>query len=161
MTATGTKLIHIPYKGTAPALNDIIASHVDLMFTEVATALKLHESGKARILAVATDKRLGILPDIPTMEEVGVPNFVSDTWNAISVPPKTPHAVKTTTRLWVPPPGVSVGREFDVMREANCTRYDTLQGQSNLAPHRGAFCFGAASVGWPRQFPARQHWGSA
>jgi tripartite-type tricarboxylate transporter receptor subunit TctC len=93
MTATGSKLIHIPYKGTAPALNDIIASHVDLMFTEVSTALKLHESGKARILAVATDKRLDILPDIPTLEEVGVPNFDSDTWNAISAPPKTPPAV--------------------------------------------------------------------
>jgi tripartite-type tricarboxylate transporter receptor subunit TctC len=93
MTATGTKLIHIPYKGTAPALNDVIAGHVDLMFTEISTALKLHESGKVRILAVATDKRLGILPDIPTMEEVGVPNFLSDTWNAISAPPKTPNAV--------------------------------------------------------------------
>jgi tripartite-type tricarboxylate transporter receptor subunit TctC len=94
MTATGTKLIHIPYKGTAPALNDIIAGQVDLMFTEVSTALKLHEAGKVRILAVATDKRLGVLPDIPTLEEVGVPNFLSDTWNAISAPPKTPHAVR-------------------------------------------------------------------
>jgi tripartite-type tricarboxylate transporter receptor subunit TctC len=93
MAITGTKFVHVPYKGTGPALNDVIASHVDLIFMELSSAYKLHEAGKARILAVATDKRLGILPDIPTMEEVGVPNFVSDTWNAISAPPKTPHAV--------------------------------------------------------------------
>ena len=60
---------------------------------ELSAAYKLHEGGKARILAVATDKRLDLLPDIPTMIEVGVPNFISDTWNAISAPPKTPAAI--------------------------------------------------------------------
>jgi tripartite-type tricarboxylate transporter receptor subunit TctC len=50
---TGTKLVHVPYKGTAPALNDIIASHVDFIFMELASAIKLHQGGKARILAVA------------------------------------------------------------------------------------------------------------
>jgi len=90
---TGAKLVHIPYKGTAPALNDIVASHVDLIFMELSSAYKLHEANKARILAVATDKRLDILPDVPTMAEAGVPNFVSDTWNAISAPPKTPRPI--------------------------------------------------------------------
>jgi tripartite-type tricarboxylate transporter receptor subunit TctC len=92
-TVTGTKLVHVPYKGTAPALNDLVASHVDLIFMELAAAKKLHDGGKARILAVATVKRLDALPDIPTMAEVGVPNFVSDTWNAISAPPKTPPTI--------------------------------------------------------------------
>ena len=55
---TGTKLVHVPYKGTAPALNDIIASHVDFIFMELASAIKLHQADKARILAVATDKRI-------------------------------------------------------------------------------------------------------
>ena len=55
--------------------------------------MKLHEGGKARILAVATDKRLDILKDIPTMIEAGVPDFISDTWNAISAPPKTPAPI--------------------------------------------------------------------
>jgi tripartite-type tricarboxylate transporter receptor subunit TctC len=91
--ATGTQLVHVPYKGTAPALNDLIASHVDLIFMEYASAKKLHDGGQARILAVATAKRLDSLPSIPTMTEVGVPNFVSDTWNAISAPPKTPAAI--------------------------------------------------------------------
>ena len=93
MALTGTKMTHVPYRGTAPALNDIVAGHVDLIFMELSAAYKLHESGKARILAVATDKRLDLLPDIPTMSEAGVPNFVSDTWNAISAPPGTPAPI--------------------------------------------------------------------
>jgi tripartite-type tricarboxylate transporter receptor subunit TctC len=91
VASTGTKMTHVPYRGTAPALNDLVAGHVDLIFMELSAAVKLHESGKARILAIATDKRLDILKDIPTMIEAGVPNFISDTWNAISAPPKTPQ----------------------------------------------------------------------
>jgi tripartite-type tricarboxylate transporter receptor subunit TctC len=90
---TGTKLVHVAYKGTAPALNDIIASHVDFIFMELASAIKLHQAGKARILAVATKQRLPNLPDIPTLEEAGVKDFESGTWNAISAPPKTPKAI--------------------------------------------------------------------
>ncbi len=90
---TGTTLVHVPYKGTAPALNDIIASHVDFIFMELASAIKLHEAGKARILAVATDKRIPTLPDIPTLDEAGVKGFESGTWNALAAPPKTPAAV--------------------------------------------------------------------
>jgi tripartite-type tricarboxylate transporter receptor subunit TctC len=90
---TGTKLVHVPYKGTAPALNDIVAGHVDFIFMELASANKLHQAGNARILATATEKRLDALPDIPTMAEIGVANFVSDTWNAISAPPKTPREI--------------------------------------------------------------------
>src|SRR4249919_2518753 len=90
---TGSKLVHVPYKGTAPALNDIIAGHVYFIFMELASAIKLHEGGKARILAVATDKRISSLPDIPTLDEVGVKGFESGTWNAIVAPPKTPAAI--------------------------------------------------------------------
>jgi len=90
---TGTKLVHVPYKGTAPALNDIIASHVDFIFMELASAIKLHQADKARILAVATDKRISSLPGIPTLDEAGVKGFESGTWNALAAPPKTPAAV--------------------------------------------------------------------
>jgi tripartite-type tricarboxylate transporter receptor subunit TctC len=92
-TLAGTKLVHVPYRGTGPALNDLVAGHVDLIFMELSAAYKLHEGGKARILAVATDKRLDVLPDVPTLIEVGVPGFISDTWNAISAPPKTPAPI--------------------------------------------------------------------
>jgi tripartite-type tricarboxylate transporter receptor subunit TctC len=91
--ATGTKMLHVPYRGTGPALNDLVAGHVDYIFMELASAHKLHAGGKARILAVATDKRLELMPEIPTLIEVGLPDFVSDTWNAISAPPKTPAAI--------------------------------------------------------------------
>jgi len=93
MTLTGTKMTHVPYRGTGPALNDIVAGHVDLIFMELSAAYKLHDGGKARILAVATDKRLDLLKDMPTMIEVGVPNFISDTWNAVSAPPRTPAPI--------------------------------------------------------------------
>ena len=87
---TGTKLVHVPYKGTAPALNDLIAGHVDMIFMELASAIKLHQAGKARILAVATAARVPTLPDVPTLDEAGVKGFESGTWNAIAAPPKTP-----------------------------------------------------------------------
>ena len=90
---TGAKMVHIPYRGTGPALNDLVASHVDFIFMEIAAAYKLHEAGKARILAVATDRRLDALPDVPTLIEAGIPGFLSDTWNAMSAPPKTPEPI--------------------------------------------------------------------
>ena len=90
---TGIKMVHVPYRGTAPAINDLIASHVDLMFSELASAIRLHQAGRARILAVSTKQRNPLLPDIPTLIESGVPDFESDTWNAISAPPKTPPAI--------------------------------------------------------------------
>jgi tripartite-type tricarboxylate transporter receptor subunit TctC len=90
---TDTKLVHVPYKGTAPALNDLIASHVDMIFMELASAIKLHQAGRAHILAVATSARIANLPDIPTLDEVGVKGFESGTWNAIAAPPKTPPAI--------------------------------------------------------------------
>jgi len=91
--ATDTKLVHVPYKGTAPALNDLIASHVDFIFMELASAIRLHQAGRAHILAAATIKRIASLPDTPTLDEVGLKGFDSGTWNAIAAPPKTPPAI--------------------------------------------------------------------
>jgi tripartite-type tricarboxylate transporter receptor subunit TctC len=89
-TVTGTKLVHVPYKGTGPALNDLAGGHVDMIFMQLESAIKLHQGGKGRILAATTEQRLSILPEVPTMEEIGIRNLVSDTWNAITAPPKTP-----------------------------------------------------------------------
>jgi tripartite-type tricarboxylate transporter receptor subunit TctC len=87
---THTKLTHVPYKGTAPAVADLLAGNVDLMFNELATSLELHKSGRARILAVTTKQRIASLPDVPTLDESGVPGCISDTWHALTAPPKTP-----------------------------------------------------------------------
>ncbi len=91
--AIGVKMNHVPYRGTAPALNDLLGGHVDVFFNELATSIEQHKGGKAKLLAVTTEKRLPELPDVPTLIESGVPNFISDTWNAISAPPKTPPAI--------------------------------------------------------------------
>ncbi|HZL30301.1 MAG TPA: tripartite tricarboxylate transporter substrate binding protein [Pseudolabrys sp.] len=90
---TGIQMVHVPFKGTAPALNALIGDHVDMIFMELASAIKQHESGHARILAVATTHRIENLPNIPTLDEIGVKNFESGTWNAIVAPPKTPAAI--------------------------------------------------------------------
>ena len=63
-----------------------------MTFIQVSSAYVMHAAGKARILALATDKRLDFLPDVPTLAEVGLP-ISTDTWNAISAPPKTPAAI--------------------------------------------------------------------
>jgi len=90
---TGTKMNHIPYKGTAPAVNDILAGNVDLFFNELASSIQLHKSGRARILAVTVKQRVAALPDIPTLEEAGVSGCDSDTWHALTAPPKTPAEI--------------------------------------------------------------------
>ena len=89
MALTRSRLVHVPYKGTAVALTDLVAGHVDLSFIQFSAVHELHRSGKARVLAIAADKRAEILPEIPTMAEAGLPDVVSETWNAISAPPKT------------------------------------------------------------------------
>jgi tripartite-type tricarboxylate transporter receptor subunit TctC len=91
--ATGAKLLHVPYRGTAPAINDLMGGHVDVLFNELATSMEMHKGGRARILAVTTPQRVPELPDIPTLQEAGLAGFVSDTWNAISAPPKTPAPI--------------------------------------------------------------------
>jgi tripartite-type tricarboxylate transporter receptor subunit TctC len=90
---TGTQLVHVPYRGTAQAVNDIVASHVDMMFLELTASFELYKAGRAKILAAATKDRVAILPNIPTLQELGYADFQSLTWNALAAPPKTPPAV--------------------------------------------------------------------
>jgi len=92
MAVTGTRLTHVPYKGVAPALTDLMAGQVDMVFVELSTAYSLHRAGRAKILALAADKRADVIPDIPTFSELGLP-IVSYAWNAIVAPPRTPPSV--------------------------------------------------------------------
>lgn len=93
MQVTGTKLTHVPYKGTNPVLNDLLPGHVDMTFIPYGLFYELHQAQRVRILAIAAKQRLSLLPDIPTMAEAGYPNIISDTWNILSAPPGTPPDV--------------------------------------------------------------------
>ena len=90
---TGTVMTHIPYKGTAQVVNDLVAGHVDLLFIQLDSVRELARAGKVKMLAVASDKRLAELPDIPSLAEAGIADFQADTWNAIAAPPKTPQPI--------------------------------------------------------------------
>ena len=83
------KLRHIPYRGSAPALQGLLAGDVDLMFDNLGVSLSLVEAGKLKLLAVASAKRLPSLPNVPTIAET-LPGFEAVAWYAIVAPPKTP-----------------------------------------------------------------------
>ncbi|HZQ61772.1 MAG TPA: tripartite tricarboxylate transporter substrate-binding protein, partial [Casimicrobiaceae bacterium] len=86
-------LIHVPYKGNAPALNDVIGGHVPIMFDTITTALPHVKSGKLRALAVTSARRSPLAPDIPTMVEAGLPNFEVSAWYMMFGPKAMPPAV--------------------------------------------------------------------
>ena len=99
-------LTHVPYKGTAPGLTDVVAGRVSLMFTSIISARHLVEAGKLRALATAGTKRAAGAPEIPTIAEAGVPGYAVDVWYAMLAPAATPrpvlerlnHAVAVTLR---------------------------------------------------------------
>jgi tripartite-type tricarboxylate transporter receptor subunit TctC len=86
----GVKMVYVPYKGLGTAMNDIVAGHVDMMFDTLTTSLPLHQQGRVRIIAVASPKRVAVLPDIPTVAESGYPGYRSITWFGLVAPPGTP-----------------------------------------------------------------------
>jgi tripartite-type tricarboxylate transporter receptor subunit TctC len=94
LSRTGIKLVHVPYRGAAPAANDLAGGHVDTMFCDLGTVLPLHQGGRVRIIAVATLDRLSQIPEVPTIDASGVPGFSSTTFYALMAPPKTPFDVR-------------------------------------------------------------------
>lgn len=91
--ATGTQLMHVPYGGSAGAVRDIIGGHVQAMFMPIHVALPLAQSGQIRLLAVGSDRRSALAPDVPTLIEQGIPNFNVDLWYALFAPAGTPPAI--------------------------------------------------------------------
>lgn len=90
---TGIDIVHVPYKGAAPALQDLMAGHISMAFMTSVSAVEAIKAGKVRALAVAANQRIPQLPDLPTMTEAGVPDFESDSWNGLFVPKGTPPEI--------------------------------------------------------------------
>ena len=86
-------IVHVAYKGAAPALHDVVAGHVHMMFATAASVVALIRDGKVRPLAVTTLKRTAILPDVPTVAELGIPGFEATTWHGLVAPAGTPTDV--------------------------------------------------------------------
>ncbi len=91
--AMGVPMTHVPYKGTLPALNDVIAGHIQLMFSDLAPALPLIEGGKVRALGVTTAQRAASAPQIPPLSEVGAPGFDWAAWQSVAAPGGTPKDI--------------------------------------------------------------------
>ena len=89
---TGTKIVHVPYKGTSPAMTDLISGQVQMMFTSMPTVLALVKSGKLRLLGTGGTKRSAVIPDTPTIAET-VPGFELVTWYGVFAPARTPEAI--------------------------------------------------------------------
>jgi tripartite-type tricarboxylate transporter receptor subunit TctC len=90
---TGTRVVHIPYRGAAPAISDVVGGQVEMTVGVVNQLLPHIRSGRLRALAVTSQKRLSSLPEVPTMSEAGVPGYESEIWLGLAAPAGTPPAV--------------------------------------------------------------------
>jgi tripartite-type tricarboxylate transporter receptor subunit TctC len=87
------ELTHVPYKGTGPALNDVLGGHVPMLFGSAASILPLMKAGRIKVLAMTGAKRSGSMPDIPTVAEAGYPGFEVDSWYGVLAPARTPATI--------------------------------------------------------------------
>lgn len=89
-------IVHVPFKGTGPALQDVVAGHVPITFSAASPLIGYIQSGAVRPLAVSTARRTAILPDIPTIAELGIPGYALGTWNGLAAPAGTPKEIIAT-----------------------------------------------------------------
>jgi tripartite-type tricarboxylate transporter receptor subunit TctC len=86
----GVKLTHVPYRGTAQAVNDLVAGQLDTLFIQLDAVREHYLSKRVKLLAVFTDERVATIPEVPTAKEAGMPDLLSNTWNTLVAPPLTP-----------------------------------------------------------------------
>ena len=141
--ATGTKIVHIPYKGSSQALTDLVGGQIQLSFDTTSSAMSFIKGGKVKALAVMTPKRSGELPDVPTLAEAGVPGVEMTTWYGLFTTGGTPKEVvarlyaETVKTLQLPDvqkrliglggePGNMTSEQFGAMNKADFDRFGKL-----------------------------------
>lgn len=90
---TGTDMVHVPFKGEGPALNELLGGRVDLFMGNISAVLKFHQDNRVKLLGLASPRRGSMAPGVPTVAEGGLPDFVASAWFAVAAPPGTPAAV--------------------------------------------------------------------
>ena len=93
MSMAGVKMLHVPYKGSSPAITDLLAGQVNMMFDNIPSALPHAKAGKLRALAVTGPNRSALMPNVPTVAEAGLPGYDAGVWFGISAPANTPQPV--------------------------------------------------------------------
>ena len=141
--ATGTQITHVPYKGSAPALVDLVGGQIQLDFDTTSSAMSFVRGGKIRALAVMTPKRSPELPDVPTLAEAGVPDVEMSTWYGLFVTANTPREIQArlyaeTMKILAMPdvrkrlealggePGTLTTEQFGTMNRADFERFGKL-----------------------------------
>ena len=142
--AIGVPMTHVPYRGTLPALNDVIAGHIQLMFSDLAPAYPLIQAGKVRALGVTTAQRAPAAPELPPLAEVGVPGFDWAAWQSVAVPGDTPKDIiaklNGAVNAAVAEPEVTkqlVGLQFIPVGKGSPEELDALHGIGDRALGQG------------------------
>jgi tripartite-type tricarboxylate transporter receptor subunit TctC len=147
--ATGTTIVHIPYKGSAPALVDLVAGQIQLDFDTTSSAMSFVKAGKVRALAVMTPRRSPELPDVPTLAESGVTGVEMSTWYGLFVTAGTPREVQArlyaeTMKILAMPdvrkkleglggePGTLTSEQFSAMNKSDFDRFGKLVKDANI-----------------------------
>ena len=147
----GIKMTHVPYRGTAPALDDLMGGYIQLMFADLGPALPLINAGKLRALAITTKQRFAALPDVPPLAEAGVPGFDAAAWQAVIAPAQTPlpilaklnaklNAIVATddvrarmTNIGMEPIGTGSVAELQQFLQAEIVRWGKVVEEAGLA----------------------------
>jgi len=114
-TVTGTQMVHVPYRGTAPALTDLAGGQIDVFFDNLSSSVALHKSERIRILAVADTNRSTVLPNVPTFSESGFPSMQAVTWFGVVAPEGTPQKTVQTLQAAI----ADVLKQQDVKQKFN------------------------------------------
>lgn len=126
-SAGGAKIVHVPYKGTAPAVTAMVTGEIDMMVVDLSAVVNHAKAGKLRIIAAAGSRRTPAAPDLPTVAEAGLKGYAVDAWFGIVVPAKTPSDIVTKLSGGV----ASAVKSSDVRSRFDSLGYDAIGDSSS------------------------------